>query len=169
MTKAKKSKKTKKTTKKSKKSTKNVKTTKRRGRPPGSKNKPKKPLGISSDEAILSSESLSGYGNKIATEDFDTALIKKLKSKQKAKLAEKIQEEYEPELEDEEDDIETYDIEGYDIETEIATEGYGLEEFGESIPKKAKRKKKKAFSDEIGIDSDFYESDYNIGEFQDYE
>ena len=154
-----------KTKKSSKTTTKKTKETKKRGRPPGSKNKPKDIAEISNENNILASDSLSNFGSSLKTEDYDQMLIKELKSKQKPKEPEEVSQEYEPEEEEEEDDLDGYDVEGYDIETE-AFEG---DDLIESLPKKGRRRKKKALYEEIGIDEDYYESDYNIGDFQDYD
>ncbi|MHA1384806.1 MAG: hypothetical protein ACTSR3_13730 [Candidatus Helarchaeota archaeon] len=158
--------KSKKTKNKVKKTGKTKKTTKRRGRPPGSKNKKSEVIGISEDNDLLDLNKPSEYGRSLNSEDYDNLLIQQLKSKRKAKEKETFKEDYEPELMDDEEDIDDYDIEGYDIET---AEGFEFEELGETIPRKTRKKKKKNYYDDFGIDSEYYESDYNIGEFQDYE
>ena len=154
-----KAKKTKKETK-SKKITKNPKKTpKRRGRPPGSVKK-KGLKGENIQEGIFNSEKSSEYGKNISTDDYDSILIKQLKSNRKAK-EKAFKDEYEEEYEEEEDS-DSY-IEGYDIEL---PEGEEFEEDIMSIPKKARKKRKKNYYDEFGIESEFYDSDYNIGDYE---
>ncbi|MHA1378770.1 MAG: hypothetical protein ACTSRG_10350 [Candidatus Helarchaeota archaeon] len=165
MAKAKKPKKQTKNVKKGSKSTKKAnKSTKKRGRPVGSKNKKvaeKKNLG---GNEMFSFKDPSGLNKTLNAEDYDNMLIKELKSKRKAKEKAAIKDEYDPEF-DVEDDGDVYDIEGYDIET---PEGFEFEDSA-IMPKKSRRKKKRNYYDDLGVDTEFYESDYNIGEFQDYE
>ncbi|NVM01922.1 MAG: hypothetical protein HWN67_06280 [Candidatus Helarchaeota archaeon] len=147
-------------TKKKTKITKNPKkASKRRGRPPGSARK--RVLGGEKDrEGFLNISEATSYEKNLSTDDFDTILIKQLKNNRKAK-EKAFKDEYEDESEEEEDS-DAY-IEGYDIELPGGEE---FEEDAMGISKKDKKKKRKNYFDEFGIDSEYYDSDYNIGEYE---
>ncbi len=145
---------------KSKKITKNPKKPpKRRGRPPGSV----KTKGLereSIQNVILDKNESSSYEKNISKDDYDSILIKQLKSNRKEK-EKAFKDEYEDDNEEDEDSDAF--IEGYDIEM---PEGEEFEEDIMSLPKKAKKKRKKNYYDEFGIESEFYDSDYNIGDYE---
>jgi hypothetical protein len=154
-----KAKKTKKKTKITKITKNPKKSSKRRGRPPGSAKK----KGLEEEnirDGILDTKEVPSYGKNLSTDDYDSILIKQLKSERKAK-EKAFKDEYKEEFEEEEDS-DAY-IEGYDIEL---PEGEEFDEDGISISKKAKKKKRKNFYDEFGIESEFYDSDYNIGDYE---
>ncbi|MFX0133636.1 MAG: hypothetical protein ACFFDN_08330 [Candidatus Hodarchaeota archaeon] len=138
------------------------KTLKKRGRPPGSTKKKIIDDGKVRD-GLPDTIKDPKYGKNLSTDDYDSMLIEQLKTNRKAK-EKAFKDEYEiDEIDDEEEEeTETY-IEGYDIEL---PEGEEFEEDLISPPKKGRRKKRKNYYDEVGIETEFYDSDYYIGDYE---
>ncbi|MFX1450070.1 MAG: hypothetical protein ACFFCM_04450 [Promethearchaeota archaeon] len=136
------------------------KTTKKRGRPPGSSKKLIENNEEAIEDELFKLEKVSTTRKSPNTEDYDNELLQQLKNTRKAK-EKAINDDYEIE-EDEEEEADAY-IEGYDIELPEEEE---FEEELVNIPKKGRKKKKRNYYDDFGIESEFYESDYNIGDYE---